>query len=78
MPTRSYKVVLEWDSEAHVWVTYVPALEHLSTFGETREAAIENTREAILGYIEAATKEGLPIPQGSADTELVDVAVAVA
>ena len=78
MTTQRYKVLLEWDREAHAWVTYVPALEYLSTFGETREEAIDNTREAILGYIEAATKEGLPIPQGGADTELVDVEVAVA
>ncbi len=78
MTTRRYKVLLEWDAEARAWVTYVPALDYLSTFGETRDDAIQNTREAILGYIEAATKEGLPIPQGGADAELVDIDVAVA
>ncbi len=78
MTTRKYKVLLEWDPEARAWVTYVPALDYLSTFGGTREEAIDNTREAILGYIEAATKEGLPIPEGGADTELLDVEVAVA
>ena len=65
MTTRKYKVLLEWDEESGAWVTHVPTLDYLSTFGATREEAIDNTREAILGYIEAATKEGIPIPPGS-------------
>lgn len=57
MPKRSFQVLLDWDSGDHVWVTYVPALDFLSTFGETREEALANTREAILGYLEAVAKE---------------------
>ena len=56
MSSRSFQVVLEWDSEENVWVTYVPALDFLSTYGETKEEAITNTQEAIVGYIEAVTK----------------------
>ena len=48
MAVKSYNVVLEWDPEENVWVTYVPALDFLSTYGDTREEAIDNTREAIL------------------------------
>ena len=33
---------------------HVPTLNELSTFGGTREEALTNTREAILGYLEAA------------------------
>jgi len=61
--TRAY----ERDPEAAAWVTYVPALDHLSTFGETRDEALENTREAILGYLEAAAREGLDVPEGDAE-----------
>jgi predicted RNase H-like HicB family nuclease len=61
MATRRYHVLLEWDPESQVWVTYVPAQDHLSTFGDSREEAIEHTREAILGYLEAAKKEGLEV-----------------
>jgi predicted RNase H-like HicB family nuclease len=61
MSLHHYQVLLEWDVEAAVWVTYVPAFNALSTFGETREEALANTREAILGYVEAAEKEGLPV-----------------
>ena len=62
MSTRRFKVLLEWDAESQAWVTYVPALDHLSTFGQTRDEALANTREAILGYLEAAEKEGIPVP----------------
>jgi predicted RNase H-like HicB family nuclease len=67
---RTFQVVLEWDERDQVWVTYVPALD-------TREEALANTREAIAGYLEAAAKEGLPVPAGDAPTEVVDVEVAL-
>jgi predicted RNase H-like HicB family nuclease len=60
MDRRSFQVVLEWDPSDRVWVTYVPALDFLSTFAETREEALANTREAILGYFEAIAKEQSP------------------
>ena len=77
MTTRQFQVVLEWDAEDKLWVTYVPLLNYLSTFGETREEALANTQEAILGYMEAAAKEGIPIPSDNR-AELVQVQVAVA
>jgi predicted RNase H-like HicB family nuclease len=78
MTTRHFKVLLEWDAESRVWVSYVPALDHLSTFGETRDETLENTKEAILGYLEAAEKEGIPVPVGGSEPELVDLEVATA
>ena len=78
MTTRRFKVLLEWDAEERVWVTTVPTLDGLSTYGETREEAIEQTREAILGYLEAAKREGLPVPAGGGEIELVEVEVATA
>jgi predicted RNase H-like HicB family nuclease len=60
--TQHYHALLEWDPETGLWVTYVPALSHLSTFGETKEEALAKTREAILGYLEAAEKEGMVSP----------------
>jgi predicted RNase H-like HicB family nuclease len=56
MAARRFKVLIEWDPEDRVWVTYVPALDHFSTYGDTREEALDHTREAILGYLEAAAK----------------------
>ena len=74
MATQHYHVLLEWDSEEGVWVTYVPALNGISTFGETKTEALDNTREAIQGYLEAAEKEGVPIP---GPLEVIDLEVAV-
>jgi predicted RNase H-like HicB family nuclease len=75
---RSFKVLLQWDSEAQLWVTYVPALDQLSTYGETKVEALDRTREAIAGYLEAAAIEGIPVPTSDDEAELVDVEVAVA
>ena len=71
---QHFHVLLEWDAEAGVWVTYVPTLNGLSTFGETRDEALSQTREAILGYLEAAEKEGIAL---AGPAELVDLEVAV-
>jgi predicted RNase H-like HicB family nuclease len=76
MTTRRFRVLLEWDPNARAWVTVVPSLGSLSTYGDTREEALEETREAILGYLEAAAKEGLPVPDVEVEPELVELEVA--
>lgn len=73
---RRFKVLLEWDADEQVWVTYVPTLGQLSTYGDTRDEALEQTRDAIIGYLEAAVKEGIPIPRADTETEVVDLEVA--
>lgn len=75
--TRRLKVLLEWDGDAGVWVTTVPALGGLSTFGESRDDALAHTREAILGYLEALQIEGLTAPVEDDRTELVEITIAV-
>lgn len=74
---RHFQVLVEWDPEDRVWVTHVPALNGLSTFGDTRDEALANTREAIEGYLEAAAKEGIAIPSDR-QMEVLDLEVAVA
>jgi predicted RNase H-like HicB family nuclease len=75
--TRRFRVLVEWDPAAGAWVTLVPGLGSLSTYGETREEALDQTREAILGYLEAAAKEGLPVPEAPAEPEILELEVAV-
>ena len=77
MGARSFQVVLEWDPEDQLWVTYVPILDYLSTFWETREEAFANTKEAIIGYLEAAAKEGLTVPAGGTGAEQVSIEIPV-
>jgi predicted RNase H-like HicB family nuclease len=64
MTGGGFEINLEWDPD--VWVSHVPALNDLSTFGDTPEKALVETREAILGYLEALEKEGLPMPASPA------------
>jgi predicted RNase H-like HicB family nuclease len=79
MTTQHFQILMEWDPEDEVWVTHVSALNALSTFGETRQEALANTREAIEGYFEAAAKEGIELaPRSDRQLQLVDLAVAVA
>lgn len=66
----NYTDIIEWDPQEKVWVTSVPALDDLSTFGETKE-------EAIIGYIEAASKEGIPLPAENFAPELINLEIAV-
>jgi predicted RNase H-like HicB family nuclease len=77
MTTRRFRVLLERDAAAGEWVTLVPGLGSLSTYGKTREEALDQTREAILGYLEAAAKEGLPVLEALAEPEIFELEVAV-
>jgi predicted RNase H-like HicB family nuclease len=72
---RQFQVFVEHDQSEKAWVTYVPELDHLSTFGSTRDEALENTREAILGYLEAAEKAGIELGVRPSSAELVQIAV---
>lgn len=72
---RQFQVFVEYDPAEEAWVTLVPALDHLSTFGATRDEALANTREAILGYLEAAEKEGIELHIEPTPAELIQIAV---
>lgn len=76
MQQHAFQVLLEWDPTAQVWVTYVPALNFLSDFGDTREEALEHTREAIALYLESAAELNLPVA-AETNAELVTLEVAV-
>lgn len=71
-----YRVVLEFDPEEESWVTFVPSLDDISTWGKSKEEALENTSEAIVGHLEALKKEGLPLPP-SRSVEIAEVVVAI-
>jgi predicted RNase H-like HicB family nuclease len=69
----TYPIVIEeQDGE---FVAYVPALDFASTHGDTRDEALDRTRELILGFLEFAEKEGLAVPVPASHTELAEVTV---
>ncbi|MGH3931500.1 MAG: type II toxin-antitoxin system HicB family antitoxin [Pseudonocardiaceae bacterium] len=78
MAVQQFSVIVERDAEDDVWVTYVPALGHLSTYGETRQAAVDHTPEAIRGYLEATGKTGIPVPRtGGPEPSIVELEVSL-
>jgi predicted RNase H-like HicB family nuclease len=48
----SWRVILEEDAETHDWSVWCPDLKGCCSAGTTREAAIENIKEAINLYLE--------------------------
>ncbi len=57
------KIIFEWDAQEHVWVCTVPEIGNISTYGDTLEEVVAQTREAILGYVETATEHGLTVSE---------------
>jgi len=53
----------------------VPALPGCHTWGKSRQEAIANAQEAILGCIESLQAAGDPIPQETETVELIQIAV---
>jgi predicted RNase H-like HicB family nuclease len=60
--TDLIQVNMEWDETTRVWVTFVPSLNNISTFGKSYEEALDKTAEAILLYLDVAEEHGDPIP----------------
>ncbi len=54
---------LEWDCSENVWVPYVRGLGDASTYGGSFAETISQTRDLILGNLEVASLEGIPVPQ---------------
>jgi antitoxin HicB len=59
---REYVVIIHPDETGGFW-TEVPALPGCGSQGETVEEAIEMTKDAIEGLLEALRDRGKPIPE---------------
>lgn len=66
------RIILEWDQEAQAYSATCPELNFVSSFGESREEAIENLKDAIQLMLE-------PIPdhllETTASTEMIELAL---
>jgi predicted RNase H-like HicB family nuclease len=64
------RVVLEWDDEAQAYSATCPELNFVSSFGESKEEAIANLKDAVQLMLE-------PIPnhllETTASTEMVEL-----
>jgi len=63
--------VMIYPGEDGYWVAECPTLPGCISQGETREAAIQNIREAIEVYTEALEEDGLPVPEKKYESLLV-------
>lgn len=62
-----------YPGEDGYWVAECPSLPGCISQGESREAAINNIREAIHAYVDALEEDGLPVPPERFETLLVAV-----
>ena len=72
-----YKLVMEQDVIEGGYTVTVPGLPGCITEGDTFEEAMANAHEAIIGYLEALEKEGLPLPQEAPRLIFGEVEVAI-
>jgi len=65
--------VVLYPGEDGYWVAECPSLPGCVSQGKTREAAIENARDAIRLYTLALEDDNLPVPPETAQAEIVNV-----
>ena len=68
------QVVLHPDLEDGGWVAEVPSLPGCVSEGETKEDAIQNVREAIAQWVDAAGFLGREVPAETFDVQVYVVA----
>lgn len=60
--THKYEIIIYWSDEDQVFVAEVPELPGCAAHGETAEAALSNSHEAIALWIDTAKETGRPVP----------------
>ncbi|MFY9529490.1 MAG: type II toxin-antitoxin system HicB family antitoxin [Candidatus Acidiferrales bacterium] len=73
MVTNGTRQVILYRGEDGYWVAECPSLPGCVSQGESREAAVENIREAIRGYIRALEEDHLPIPPENYEAEVLNL-----
>lgn len=66
-----FRVVLQQD-EDEVFVAEVPSLPGCLSQGATRDEALNNVREAIIGYLQSLKQHNEPLPP-PVDEETLDI-----
>jgi predicted RNase H-like HicB family nuclease len=61
MQDYRYTVIFEQD-ESGIWLAHVPALNGITTEGDSLDEAKQMVREAIIGYIESLQMRNQPVP----------------
>ncbi len=62
---KSYVFKVELEPDAEGWRAFCPPLEDVgaSTWGKTREEALDNIREVLIMVVSEFAEDGRPIPE---------------
>ena len=60
---QKYEIILYWSDEDQAFVAEVPELPGCMAHGDTQEAALFNTNEAMELWIDTAREFGDPVPE---------------
>jgi predicted RNase H-like HicB family nuclease len=72
MSQHTRQVILYRDEDGD-WVAECPSLKGCNSQGKTKEEALSNIKEAIVGYIAALEEDDLTVPVDNFETFLVVV-----
>ncbi len=60
---HKYEVIIYWSNEDEAFVAEVPELPGCAAHGDTQQAALQHSNEAIDLWLETAREFGDPIPE---------------
>ena len=72
MNQHTRQVILYKDEDGY-WIVECPSLKGCISQGNTKQEALSNIKEAIVGYVTALEEDGLPVPEDNFETFLVVV-----
>ena len=65
--------VIIYRGEDGFWVAECPSLPGCISQGKSKDEAIRNIKEAIVGYVEVLKEDGLPVPEDRQEALVVTV-----
>lgn len=65
--------IILYAGEDGYWVVECPSLPGCVSQGKTKELAIENMKEAIIGYVAALKEDNLPVPDDKFEAMIIAV-----
>ena len=72
MSQHTRQVILYKDEDGY-WIAECPSLKGCNSQGKTKEEALSNIKEAIVGYVAALKEDGISVPEDDFETFLVVV-----
>ncbi len=72
MSQHTRQVILYKDEDGY-WIVECPSLKGCNSQGRTKEEALSNIKEAIVGYVAALDEDGISVPEDDFETFLVVV-----